>query len=232
MQQFVGVLGGMGPLATVDFLKKLVVNMPTAVDQEHVPVLLYGDCTVPERNAAIAGAGPSPLPKLLAGIAFLAQAGVRAICIPCNTAHYWHEEMAAASPVPVFHIVRASAAEVRQKNPSVRSVGVLSTLGTQQSGIYRAALTEMGLEVVESTEEEFEELVLPGIALVKSNQLAAAEILFAEAAACLCERGAETIILGCTEIPLGMQHQLHARPAMFVDSTDALARAVIDFWRK
>ncbi|MES2605291.1 MAG: amino acid racemase, partial [Pseudomonadota bacterium] len=139
MQKFLGVLGGMGPLATADFLKKLVENTPASVDQEHIPVMLYSDCTTPDRTAHIVGDGPSPLPQLLAGIRFLNDSGAAAICIPCNSAHCWYDEMVAASRVPVFHIVRSSAAQVRRKNPSAQKVGVLSTFGTHRMGIYKTS---------------------------------------------------------------------------------------------
>ena len=97
MADFLGVLGGMGPLATADFLRKLVKKTPAGIDQEHIPVLLYGDCTIPDRTANIVGGGLSPLPKLLDGIRFLNESGAKVICIPCNSAHCWYEEMQAAS---------------------------------------------------------------------------------------------------------------------------------------
>lgn len=230
MKNFLGVIGGMGPLATADFLAKLVENTPARIDQEHIPVLLYGDCTIPDRTANIVGTGPSPLPKLLAGIEFLNQSGVKAICIPCNSAHCWYDDLAAASGVTVFHIVKASAQQVRKKRPDAKAVGVLSTFGTHQMGIYRNTLADMGFTVVTPTDEEFSQLVSPAIALIKSNQLDAAERLFAQASANLVERGAEIIVLGCTEIPIGMRQQYRQNPALFVDSTEALALAVVEFF--
>ena len=232
MNHFLGVLGGMGPLATADFLAKLVQNTDAQIDQDHIPVLLYGDCTTPDRTASIVGKGPSPLDKLLAGIRFLNDSGVGAICIPCNSAHCWYDDMAAASKVRVFHIVRASAEQVRVKNPDTRVVGVLSTFGTHQMGIYSSTLKEMGFAVLSPTEEEFHDLVSPGIALIKANRLPEAEVVFAKAAALLVGRGAEIIILGCTEIPIGMREQYKANPALFVDSNDALAVSVAEFFAR
>ena len=232
MKNFLGVLGGMGPLATADFLAKLVENTQAQVDQEHIPVLLYGDCTIPDRTQSILGEGPSPLPQLLQGIRFLNQAGVGAVCIPCNSAHCWYEEMAAACGVPLFHIVKASAEQVRNKNPGAKTVGVLSTLGTHRMGIYRNTLADMGFAVLTPTDAEFKRLVSPGIALIKANKLSEAEAVFAEAAALLIERGAEIIVLGCTEIPIGMRQQVKARPELFVDSNDALALCVAAFFAK
>ena len=221
----------MGPLATADFLKKLVENTPARVDQDHIPVLLYGDCGIPDRTAGILGQGPSPLPRLLQGIDFLNRAGVRAICIPCNSAHCWYAEMSEASAVPVFNIVHASAEQVRKRDSRVRRVGVLSTLGTLQMGIYTRTLSDMGFTPLTSTEDEFRTLVSPAIALIKAGRLTEAEELFRVATAQLVARGAEIIILGCTEIPIGMRGQCQENPSLFVDSTDALALSVVEFFK-
>jgi len=228
MDDFLGVLGGMGPLATADFLRKLVKKTPAIIDQQHIPIMLYGDCTTPDRTANITGAGDSPLPKLLKGIALLNKSGAKAICIPCNSAHCWFDEMQAASAVPLIHIVRASARQIAKKNPRARSVGVLSTFGTHRMGIYRKTLAEMGYAVVTPTEEEFENLVSPGIAMMKANDWAGAEAAYDKAARLLTERGAEITVLGCTEIPFGMERQYRANPTKFVDSNDALVDAVLD----
>jgi aspartate racemase len=225
---FLGVLGGMGPLATADFLRKLVKKTPADVDQKHIPILLYGDCTTPDRTASVVGQGPSPLPHLLAGIRFLAAQGARAICIPCNSAHCWYDEMQAASPAPVLHIVKASAAQVRRKNPGASRVGVLSTLGTHRMGIYRHTLGAMGYEVVTPTDHEFETLISPAIAMNKANKWAEAEHLYDAATQHLWDRGAEIVVLGCTEIPFGMERQYRANPTMFVDSNEALVDAVLE----
>jgi len=227
---FLGVLGGMGPLATADFLRKLVRKTPAEVDQKHIPVLMYGDCTTPDRTANIVGAGPSPLPQLLEGIRFLNERGARAICVPCNSAHCWYDEMQAASAVPVLHIVRASAAQVRSKNPAARTVGVLSTLGTHRMGIYDTTLAALGYGVITPTADEFETLISPAIAMNKANNWGEAEPLYDQATQRLRARGAEIVILGCTEIPFGMDRQYRAQPTHFVDSNDALAEAAITFF--
>jgi aspartate racemase len=229
MGGFLGVLGGMGPLATADFLEKLVAFNPAQTDQEHVPVILYGDCTTPDRTANIVGNGSSPLPKLLAGIEFLNRAGVTAICVPCNSAHCWYDDMVAASKVPVLHIVRASAALVHKKNPHATVVGVLSTYGTHQMGIYKSTLVDQGYTVITPTDEEFKALVSPGIAMIKANKLDAAEVVFRRATQQLLARGARIVVLGCTEIPIGMRQQCLLTPELFVDSNEALALCAIEF---
>ncbi|HEX8988549.1 MAG TPA: amino acid racemase [Rhodocyclaceae bacterium] len=231
MDGFLGIVGGMGPLATADFLKKLVEATPAQCDQEHIPVLLYGDCTVPDRTAYIVGKGPSPLPKLLTGIRFLNDAGVRAICVPCNTSHSWFDELQAASKVPLIHIVDACARAVRRAHPDARRVGVLSTEGVHRTRVYADSLQRLGFEPLCPTPDEFARWVSPGIAHVKAGRPGDAAPLFRAATASLVERGAESVVLGCTEIPLGMERQRAETPSLFVDSTEALARAVVDFFQ-
>ena len=127
--RFLGVLGGMGPLATADFLAKLVAVRPAQGDQAHLPVLVWGDCEVPDRTAALAGLGSSPLPALLAGARFLDACGVGAICMPCNTAHHWMDELRQACEAPWIDMIQACVSGIRQVQPAVRSVGVLTTAG-------------------------------------------------------------------------------------------------------
>lgn len=222
-----GILGGMGPLATADFLSKLTVATPANCDQVHIPVLVYGDCSTPDRTASILGVGPSPLPKLLAGIEFLNRSGCAVIAVPCNSAHCWYEDMQRASQIPVLHIVESSAHKVRLNCAATRRVGVLSTEGTHRTGIYRSSLERLAFEVIEPTAQEFKEWVSPAIADIKAGRMAEAEFKFDLAADHLLLRGAEQIILGCTEIPLGMRARCRAQQMGVVDSTQALVDAVL-----
>ena len=227
MKNFLGVIGGMGPLATADYLRKLVLKTPAAVDQEHIPVLLYGDCTTPDRTEGILGKGPSPLPHLLEGIRLLNEQGAKAICIPCNSAHAWFDELQAASQVPLLHIVRASAEQALRKQSGARKVGVLSTLGTHRMGIYTKELMKMGFQVESPSQEEFDTFISPAIAMAKANRCSEAEQFYQVVADRLFQRGAEIIILGCTEIPLSMERPLREQPSRFVDSTDALVESTV-----
>jgi aspartate racemase len=113
-----GVLGGMGAMATVDFLRKLVEATPAERDQEHIPLIVRFCPEVPDRAAALAGAGPSPQPALVAAAVELAAAGAQALAIPCNTAHYWYDALCAAVPIPILHIVDAAVAELQRRGMS------------------------------------------------------------------------------------------------------------------
>jgi aspartate racemase len=231
MPKLLGVLGGMGPLATADFMRKLTELTPASRDQDHIPVLVYSNPQVPDRSTAIMGKGESPLPALLDGIARLQEAGAEAIAIPCNTAHYWYDEMAAASGLPILHIVGSVCEALRSKGIDGGAVGVMGTAGTLHTGIYQNYLQRSGYSCVLPTEAEMDELVMPGIVSVKAGDLTAAKQVLGDAARRLGERGARMVVLGCTEIPLALADASPEAAARYVDSTAALAQACLAWAR-
>ncbi|WP_338663354.1 amino acid racemase [Pararoseomonas sp. SCSIO 73927] len=225
-----GVLGGMGPLASAEFMRQLTLLTPAERDQDHVPAILWSDPRVPDRTAARQGSGPDPLPALVRGIRGLEAAGCGAIAIPCNTAHGWIDGMRAATRLPILHIVEAAAEALRGQGIGPGPVGVMGTAGTLAMGLYQDGLRDGGWEVSVPTGEEMARLVTPGIALVKANRVAESHGPLAEAARALAARGARAVVLGCTEIPLGVAAG-PALPFPVVDTIEALARAAIR-WAK
>src|SRR5438552_677133 len=107
-----GVLGGMGPLATAHFLRRLVELTPATRDQDHVPVVVWGDSTIPDRVGPIFGRGEPPLPAMVDGLNVLADAGATMVAIVCNTAHHWYREMMDVSSRPILHIAEAALREL------------------------------------------------------------------------------------------------------------------------
>ena len=221
-----GVLGGMGPLASAHFMTRLTLLTPAANDQEHVPCVLWSDPRVPPRTP-----GSDPLPALMAGVRGLIAAGSGAIVIPCNTAHGWYDRMQAGSSVPILHIVDAAATALRRVAPG-GTVGLLATATTLAMRLYEARLEAQGWRVITPDSDEMARLVTPAIAAVKANRVADAYGPLAEAAALLASRGASAVVLGCTEIPLGILAGPHHEISVpLVDTIDALALAAIA-WAK
>jgi aspartate racemase len=219
-----GVLGGMGPLASAQFMVRLTQLTPATRDQDHIPAVLWSDPRVPDRTAGHFQGGHDPLPWLLRGIEALWRAGCGAIAIPCNTAHGWYEQMAAVG-VPILHIVDAAAAELQRIHIGGR-IGLMGTQATLAMRLYQDRLGSLGWDCVVPDQDEMERLVTPAIALVKANLVSDAYAPLAEAAEKLAACGARAVVLGCTEIPLGLQ----AGPPIavpVVDTIDALARAAI-----
>ena len=229
----VGVLGGMGPLATVDFMTKVIELTPASCDQEHIPMIVSCIPQIPDRTLAYKGDGPSPLDEMIANVRRLVQADAKVIAIACNTAHLWFEPLQKAIPVPIFHIVDCAIDAVYKTGNSFPVVGLLATEATIASGLYveRGNLITKtvgkNLVWVLPTSEEISDWVMPAISSIKAGDLKVAHALLVKAANALRDRGATAIIMGCTEIPLVLNASDSDIP--LVDPTLALATKVVEW---
>lgn len=230
----IGVLGGMGPLATLDFLQKLLAATPVSRDQDHVPTVVWNVPQIPDRQHALAGHGESPLPAMLDGITRLNAAGATRIVVPCNTAHLWFAELAQASAAPLIHIVDATLARLATQRPagSVAPVGLIATRGALQAGLYQERLAAQGIPFLINTETELDDLFTPGCYAIKKNQLRHGGELLEQAGQRLVARGAQQLVLACTEVPVGLAHVSSELLAISIDPTQALADACLAYWQQ
>jgi aspartate racemase len=228
-----GILGGMGPLATVDFFGKIVAHTPARTDQEHMPIIIRNVPQVPDRTAAYLSGSDAPWEPLLAGVRMLEAAGIDAIAIPCNSAHLWHGRLSQATRVPILHIGTSAAEWTVQHLPQVRSVGMLATTATVRSRLYHEQFEARGIDIVVPGHDDQQSLVMAGIHAVKAGDVAGARELLTEAAHRLLARAQpapQALLLGCTEVPIALADaQL---PVPKIDSTDTLARACVEWWLK
>ena len=222
-----GVLGGMGPLATAEFYRQLVLATPARRDQDHIPLLLRGVPQIDDRSAGITGLGPSPLAAMVTGIRELNAAGVSEIAIACNTAHHWHAELRAVSEVPVLHIADAAMQALTFCVSGPCSVGLLGTEGTIRSGFYLKYFEPLSLRCLAPSVTAQRELVDRGIALVKCGALGEARACLDTAARQLVDGGADVLLLGCTEIGV----VLHDAEVPIVDANRAFAQYCARRWR-
>lgn len=227
----IGVLGGMGPLATLDFFSKVLAATPVQGDADHVPLLIQSDPRIPPRPPAILGTAPSPLPELLAGRDRLIAAGATALAMPCNTAHFWYADLAAGCSVPFINIVDSSVAELAPLAHAGASIGIIATRATLAARIFDAPLVQAGYVPLLPGDEVMDRLVLPGIELVKAGEATEGGRLIAQAVQALLQHGADTVVLACTETPLALDAVQSPLRAKCVDSTAALARACVGWWR-
>lgn len=227
-----GVLGGMGPLASAQFMLRLTLLTRASRDQDHIPAVLWSDPRVPDRTAAQRGTGSDPLPWLVHGLHGLEAAGCGAVAIPCNTAHGWIDGMRAASKLPILHIIDAAAADLRRQGVTPGTIGVIGTEATLAMGLYQRRLEALGWPCLQPDATEMTGLVTPAIAAVKANRVAEAYAPLAEMVGRLRDRGAAAVVLGCTEVPLGIQAgPWQTLGVKLVDTIDALARAAIAWAR-
>ena len=232
IDKVLGVLGGMGPLASAQFMLRLTLLTPAGRDQDHIPTVLWSDPRVPDRTAARLGTGPDPLPWLMRGIDGLKAAGCGAIAIPCNTAHGWFEPMVQEAGLPILHIVDAAATGLRRIGITRGTIGLMGTAGTLAMRLYQDRLGPQGWDIIEPDSHQMERLVTPAIAAIKANHIAETYQPLAEVVNSLAARGATAVVLGCTEIPLGIQAgPAEALDVPVVDTIDALARAAIAWAR-
>lgn len=223
----VGVLGGMGPAATADFHRKLVAATPARRDQDHVPLLIHSIPQIPDRAASILDGADSPAPALMAVARSLQAAGAELLVMPCNTAHFWYDELRQAVRVPVLHIADP-VLDALTKHASLRRVGLLGTRATMAAGLYAKRALQgpsraRGIHWLQPDPAVQRDAVDAGIEAVKAHQLGHAERLLQEAARHLVGQGADAIVLACTEIPLVLQYA--AVPVL--DATHLLADATV-----
>ncbi|MFP1945381.1 aspartate/glutamate racemase family protein [Lonsdalea quercina] len=229
----IGILGGMGPLATADLVQKIIVSTPADRDQDHVPLVVWNVPQIPDRQKALAGTGPSPLPVLLKAIRALNQLPLSHVVIPCNTAHHWFDALAAASRAPLLHIADATLAAMREHVTVPPEVtGLIATQGTLRAGWYQQRLAATGNEVLEPTPQEMEELFVPGCYAVKRGELVEGGVLLEQLAERLADRGATRLILACTEVAPALAAVNSRWQTRSIDTTQALAQACVELWQQ
>lgn len=223
-----GVLGGMGPAATADFLARLARLTPAQSDQDHIPTIVYSDPSTPDRSDSMLGNGPSPLPALVRGIEFLSSAGCSLIAIPCNGAHYWYDDLVEVSTAPIAHIIDASTERIAELGRDIRDIGVMATDGVCVSGLYRSRLERRQLHAIDLTDLGDENPIVRGIGAAKAGCTTEAGRLLSLGAEELVQRGAQALVFGCTDISMALPRVAEMHGVPVIDASDCLASSCIE----
>lgn len=227
-EKVIGILGGMGPEATLDCFAKIIKSTPAQQDQDHLRVVIESNPKVPDRTAAILGKGDSPMPVLVQGCRTLEQAGVDFIIIPCVSAHFFLNELRRAVELPILSIFDTVAEAIETDHPEIKTVGLLGTSGTVLGGLFQERLAAGGIETL-ACDDHYQTLVMAAIYDIKKGQpdrsRAAITSDLVAAAESLIAQGAQGIIAGCTEIPLALSQEHLSVP--YFDSLIHLVRAAI-----
>ena len=227
MLRTLGVLGGMGPLATASFMNQVIALSPAKSDQEHIPMFIRNIPQIPDRTKFLMGIeDENPFFDLKKGFNELTSLGVSCIVIPCNTAHYWYDALTQNADVHTISIVQSVIK--RAKATGKRKVGILATTATLNMRIYQTAFSEHNIEFIEPNEQQ-QALVMQGITAVKSGNLALGRTLLSQSYEQMLAQGADAVLFGCTEIPLVLNEQASKSPETCLNTIAILAQECVNW---
>lgn len=224
MPRVLGVLGGMGPEATILFMSRILQATPAQDDADHIPLLVDSNTQIPSRiRHLIEGTGIDPTPTLLAMAQHLVAAGAKALAMPCNTAHSYYDRIAPAVPVPFFDMVTLTAAGVSRAS-SPGPIGILASPAVEKTGVFASAFSGHGRDVIYPDDRD---AMLTAIRAIKAGREEEALPVLRAAAAELASHGAAAAVIGCSEFSLLASRIGDALP--LTDSLDVLTKACVDF---
>lgn len=225
-----GVIGGMGPLATADFLSKIAFASGAKSDQDHIPLVVWSSPLVPDRLTAVLRAGPTPVPLMLEGIRALKSIGAEAIAFADSAAHYWRDELEIEGAIPVLSILDAVAGAVKQRAAPSSVVALLADEDMASTGIYQRRLDadDYGVALPPAREQA---MLHKAVELVKAGDIAGAHAIVDPVARNLMVSGAGLIIVGNCELQIALARcQVNVRSRV-IDATAALAAACVAWAR-
>ncbi len=223
--RLVGVIGGMGPDATVDFMSRILKETPARIDQDHIRMVVEHDPRIPNRQMAMRGEGDDPGPVIGAMAARLESAGADFLVMPCNLAHAWHGNIEAAISIPFISIVAESVHAALDLSRDEDAVGLMTTPGCFTAGLYQQALADTGRPLVLQAPAELAETMALVEQVKGGNQSSQVAGELGALANRLIDRGAQVLIAACTELPLVLDESMF--DITFVSSTSVLAKKTV-----
>ncbi len=222
----IGVLGGMGPKATLDFLNKVIELQVVKKDQDYVPMIVYCNPQIPDRTDAICDAQESPAQALVDSAQVLEKSGAHVIVIPCVTAHYWLDLIQRSVSIAVLDSIKLCLTEIRKAKKPPTNIGILGTTGTLRARLFERVFEPEGCTVIVPDDEIQNRLVMKAVYDIKRGvSPMKVRSLLVDASNHLITKSAQAIIAACTEIPLSLQQTDVAVP--LYDVNDLLAAAAL-----
>ena len=223
-EKIIGILGGMGPLATADLFKKIIMHTKASSDSEHIRVVIDSNTKIPDRTEFIMGRGPSPVREMIKTALRLEMMGADIIVMPCNTAHYFYDSINEYVKADFINMIEETASEIIKSRNSGAAIALLATEGTCRAGVYDNVFEKKGLTLIKP-EKKYQDIVSSVIYDVKKGIFRKYEESLGAAVSELKKKGADLFILGCTELPvyfetLGITENT-------ADPTDILAKAAV-----
>ncbi len=226
----VGILGGMGPMATVDLFEKIVRYTPAHVDQEHLKIIIYNNPQIPSRIDAIIKEAESPRDELIRSAQLLEKMGANFLVMPCNTAHYWYQDIRNAINIEMIHMIENTAKWVAEQasNKKAEKIMLFASDATVKTEIYQKGFSVKGLKILTPSTDE-QKLISLAIEQVKAGYIEKNQLLgkMSNMISRYCNMRVRSFIAGCTEIPLLFKHlEGDYNP---IDPTLLLAKEVVRY---
>jgi aspartate racemase len=224
MEKVIGILGGMGPLATAELFFRIIMATPAKKDQDHLRIIIYNNPKIPDRTEAILLRGKDPLHELVESARALERMGADFIIMPCNTAHYYYEELIRKVGVPILNMIELTASYIQKNYPGLRKVGIIATTGTVKSQIYDRALRKRGIKTLYPP-TKMQDTITKALYGIKAGQTENSKLVLLNAINYLIKKGSHAIIIGCTEASLVIREVKF--PIPLIDSLQVLAEAAV-----
>lgn len=219
----IGILGGMGPLATADLFRKIILRTDASSDRDHIHVFIDSNTSIPDRTEFILGRGPSPLSEMVKSAIKLEMMGADIIVMPCNTAHYFYDDIKKYIKADFINMIEETASEIMNSGKNVKTA-LLATEGTCAAGVYDKVFAKKGMEMLKP-EKEMQDIVTSVIYNVKKGLFDKYAGNLEKVINAMKKKGAELFILGCTELPL--YFETLGIMEIIADPTDILARCAV-----
>ena len=229
MKKTLGILGGMGPLATADLFRKIVMMTEAECDQDHIRIIVDSNTEIPDRTAFIVSEGEDPSPYMIKSAQLLEKAGADCLIMPCNTAHYFYDLIKSKINIPFLNMLEETAKELKKDYTNAKSVGLLATTGTTNTGIYSKIFSRYNINVVKP-DLHYQQYVTELIYNIKKGIYDFDLSNFQKTLEVMKNDKAEVFLLGCTEIPIAFD--IFKLNENIIDPTTVIAKSAIKFLDK
>lgn len=228
MHKAIGILGGMGPQATVDAMNKIIKNTPAHSDQEHIPVITVSIPDIPDRTKSIINQDNKPLEKMCEYLRILENANVGCIIIPCNTAHFWFDQLQQQTHTKMISIIEATVGFILKSN--AQEICIFATSATINTELYQKKLADQQIPFT-LPEPDIQQQIMQSIYAYKSGDIQKSKEIMSNIIKLYDYNPARKFLLACTEIPLILEDLIKENPELFIDATDVLIRNAIEWYQ-
>lgn len=203
MKKTIGIIGGMGPMATIDLYRKIVEVTPAHSDNDHIRVVIDSNTSIPDRTAYIVGKGKDPVMEMVRSAITLENMGADFLIMACNTAHFYYDRIIPYVKIPIINMIEETAKEIKSRG--FKTVGLLATDGIIASKIYSDMLNNYGIKTIAPEEKEQKQVMNLIYKGIKASDYSIDTTNFKMVIEELYAKGAENLILGCTELPIAFE---------------------------